>query len=113
MATIFPDQVACGENIVGDREIPDHPLVRQTIDDCLHEAMDIDGLERVLDAIEHGKIRVVAREPDGAFAARARDPGRAAVRLSGPDAPLEERRTQAVLARRWIDARNGGRPGQA
>src|SRR5262249_55086253 len=35
LASVFPDQVACGENIVGDREIPDHPLVRQTIDDCL------------------------------------------------------------------------------
>ncbi|TMH76011.1 MAG: DEAD/DEAH box helicase [Betaproteobacteria bacterium] len=103
MATIFPDQVACGENIVGDREIPDHPLVRQTIDDCLHEAMDIDGLERVLDAIEHGKIRVVARD--------LTEPSPLALEILAArpyayldDAPLEERRTQAVLARRWIDA---------
>src|SRR5262249_58027549 len=42
LAAIFPDQVACGENIVGDREIPAHPLVAQTIRDCLEEAMDID-----------------------------------------------------------------------
>src|SRR6185312_3092633 len=52
IAAVFPDQIACAENIVGAREIPDHPLVRQVIHDCLHEAMDIDGLERVLRRIE-------------------------------------------------------------
>jgi ATP-dependent Lhr-like helicase len=103
MAAIFPDQVACGENLVGDREIPDHPLVRQTIDDCLHEAMDVVGLERVLQAIESGKIQVVARD--------LTEPSPLALEILAArpyafldDAPLEERRTQAVLARRWIDA---------
>ena len=48
IAAVFPDQVACAENLVGEREIPDHPLVRQTIADCLDEAMDIAGLERLL-----------------------------------------------------------------
>ena len=43
LATVFPDQVACLENIVGERQIPDHPLVEQTLDDCLHEAMDSEG----------------------------------------------------------------------
>ena len=102
LATIFPDQVACGENIVGDREIPDHPLVRQTIDDCLHEAMDIDGLERVLSAIERGQIKVLARD--------LTEPSPLALEILAArpyayldDAPLEERRTQAVIARRWID----------
>ncbi len=102
LAAIFPDQVACGENIVGDREIPDHPLVRQTIDDCLHEAMDIDGLERVLGAIEKGQIKVLARD--------LTEPSPLALEILSArpyayldDAPLEERRTQAVLARRWID----------
>jgi len=57
LAAVFPDQLACLEHIVGDREIPDHPLVKQTIDDCLTEAMDIDGLEEVLRRIEHGEIR--------------------------------------------------------
>jgi len=102
MATIFPDQVACGENIVGDREIPEHPLVRQTIDDCLHEAMDIDGLERLLGDIERGAIEVVARD--------LTEPSPLALEILSArpyafldDAPLEERRTQAVLARRWID----------
>ena len=107
LASIFPDQVACGENIVGDREIPDHPLVRQTIDDCLHEAMDIDGLERVLNAIELGQIKVLARD--------LTEPSPLALEILAArpyayldDAPLEERRTQAVLARRWIDPETAG-----
>ena len=61
-AAVFPDQLACLEHIVGDREIPDHPLVNQTIDDCLTEAMDIDGLEEVLRKIENGKIHCLARD---------------------------------------------------
>ena len=49
LAAVFPDQVACAENLVGEREIPDHPLVAPDAShDCLHEAMDIDGLERLL-----------------------------------------------------------------
>jgi len=48
LTAVFPDQVACGENLVGEREIPDHPLVAQTVRDCLEEAMDIDGLELLL-----------------------------------------------------------------
>lgn len=102
LAAIFPDQVACGENIVGDREIPDHPLVRQTIDDCLHEAMDVAGLERVLAAIETGAIEVVARD--------LTEPSPLALEILAArpyafldDAPLEERRTQAVFARRFLD----------
>src|SRR3981189_3675618 len=54
VAAVFPDQVACAENLVGDREIPDHPLTNQAIADCLHEAMDIAGLERLLARIESG-----------------------------------------------------------
>ena len=48
IGTVFPDQLACAENLVGEREIPDHPLVNQTIADCLNDAMDIAGLERLL-----------------------------------------------------------------
>ena len=48
IAAVFPDQLACAENLVGEREIPDHPLVGQTIADCLRDAMDIEGLERLL-----------------------------------------------------------------
>ncbi|MFL6931638.1 MAG: DEAD/DEAH box helicase, partial [Xanthobacteraceae bacterium] len=62
IAAVFPDQLACNENIAGDVEIPDHPLVNQTIEDCLHEAMDIDGLQRLLRALESGEVRVTARE---------------------------------------------------
>src|SRR5216110_3026185 len=62
LAAVFPDQLACLEHIVGDREIPDHPLVKQTIDDCLTEAMDIQGLEQVLRKIERDEIRCIARD---------------------------------------------------
>jgi ATP-dependent helicase Lhr and Lhr-like helicase len=102
VGTIFPDQVACAENLVGEREVPDHPLVAQTISDCLHEAMDIDGLERLLADIECGKIRIVARdltEPSPL----AREVLTARPYAFLDDAPLEERRTQAVMSRRWLD----------
>ena len=62
MATVFPDQIACAENLVGEREIPDHPLVQQAIRDCLHEAMDIDGLEALLRRIEAADVQIVARD---------------------------------------------------
>ncbi|HTT80409.1 MAG TPA: DEAD/DEAH box helicase, partial [Stellaceae bacterium] len=62
IAAIFPDQLACAENLAGAREVPDHPLVRQTIADCLTEAMDVAGLERLLARIGSGEIGVVARD---------------------------------------------------
>src|SRR6185503_12126475 len=62
LAAVFPDQLACLENIVGDRQIPDHPLVKQSIDDCLTEAMDIDGLVALLKQIESGAIEYIARD---------------------------------------------------
>ena len=46
LAAVFPDQVACAENLTGEIRIPDHPLVNETIANCLHEAMDLDGLMR-------------------------------------------------------------------
>src|SRR5256885_7331170 len=61
LAGVFPDQLACAENLAGELEIPDHPLVRQTIRDCLEEAMDIGGLERLLRALEAGRLPVLAR----------------------------------------------------
>ena len=106
VGTIFPDQVACAENVVGEREVPDHPLVTQTISDCLNEAMDIEGLERLLSDIKSGAIRIIARdltEPS---------PLAREVLIARPyayldDAPLEERRTQAVVDQRC--ARSGFR----
>src|SRR3989454_301549 len=62
IAAVFPDQLACPENLVGDREIPDHPLVNQTIADCLLEAMDFPGLKRVLEEMEAGRFTLVARD---------------------------------------------------
>jgi ATP-dependent helicase Lhr and Lhr-like helicase len=102
IAAVFPDQLACQENIVGDREIPDHPLVNQTIADCLHEAMDIDGMERLLRRLESGEIVVTGRN------LTTPSPLALEILAARPyafldDAPLEERRTQAVIARRWLD----------
>src|SRR6185295_4506492 len=102
VGTIFPDQVACAENLVGEREVPDHPLVAQTISDCLHEAMDIEGLERLLGNIESGTIRIVARDlTEPSPLSREVLTARPYAYLD--DAPLEERRTQAVMSRRWLD----------
>ena len=105
LAAVFPDQLACLEHIVGDREIPDHPLVKQTIDDCLTEAMDIDGLEEVLRKIEKGEIRCIARDlPESSPLASEILNARPYAFLD--NAPLEERRTQAVYTRRASE-RNG------
>ena len=105
LAAVFPDQLACLEHIVGDREIPDHPLVKQTIDDCLTEAMDIDGLEDVLRKIENGEIRCIARDlPEPSPLASEILNARPYAFLD--NAPLEERRTQAVYTRRASE-RNG------
>ena len=57
LAVVFPDQLACAENLTGKREVPDHPLVKQTIDDCLHETMDVDGFLALLGKIEDGKVQ--------------------------------------------------------
>jgi ATP-dependent Lhr-like helicase len=62
IAVVFPDQLACAENLGGEREIPDHPLVRQTLYDSLHEAMDIDGLVALLAAIEAGEVQLLVRD---------------------------------------------------
>lgn len=106
LAAVFPDQLACLEHIVGDREIPDHPLVKQTVDDCLTEAMDIDGLEEVLCKIENGEIRCIARDlPEPSPLASEILHARPYAFLD--NAPLEERRTQAVYTRRASDRNNG------
>ncbi len=63
MAAVFPTLAACQENVApGPLEIPDHPLVRQTLEDCLHEAMDIDGLRDLVAGIEAGRITVITRD---------------------------------------------------
>ena len=117
LAAVFPDQAACIENrvardgkaleryrtnVAGRREIPDHPLVQQTLRDCLREAMDIEGLERLLGEIARGETRVIARD--------LTEPSPLAQEILNAkpyafldDAPLEERRTRAVVSRRWLD----------
>src|SRR5256885_16492442 len=65
VAAVFPDQLACPENLVGDREIPDHPLVKQTIADWLLEAMDFPGLKRGLEAMGAGRCSLIARGTPG------------------------------------------------
>ncbi|HEY0581435.1 MAG TPA: DEAD/DEAH box helicase, partial [Chloroflexota bacterium] len=62
LAAVFPQAAACQDNIVGPIDIPDHVLVRQTIDDTLHEALDIDGVRHLLEQIEAGRVRVHCRD---------------------------------------------------
>ena len=102
LASVFPDQVACAENLPGEIEVPDHPLVKQTIRDCLEDAMDIDAFEALLRRLESGAVQVIARDltepsPLALEALNARPYAYL------DDAPLEERRTQAVMSRRWLD----------
>ena len=102
LAAAFPDAAACLENIPGDREIPDHPLVQQVIEDCLHEAMDLGGLVRLLTRLEHGDVRTVARDlPEPSPLAHEILNAKPYAFLD--DAPLEERRTQAVQTRRAFE----------
>ena len=80
LAVVFPDQLACAENLTGPREIPDHPLVKQSIDDCLREFMDVDGFLALL--ADRGRLAAGAvPRPLGALAALARRARRAALRL--------------------------------
>ena len=101
LAAVFPDQVACAENLSGEIRIPQHPLVDETIRDCLHEAMDIDGLRELVAGIEAGTIATHAidtAEPS---------PLGHEILNANPyafldDAPLEERRARAVQLRRTL-----------
>ena len=104
LAVVFPDQLACAENLsAGYRDIPDHPLVKQTVRDCLTETMDVDGLVKLLKRLEAGEIRTVCRD----LAA----PSPMAFEILGArpyafldDAPAEERRTLAIRQRSVIGA---------
>ncbi|HET9479407.1 MAG TPA: DEAD/DEAH box helicase, partial [Pyrinomonadaceae bacterium] len=103
LTAVFPDQVACAENLTaGVREIPSHPLVEQTVKDCLEEAMDIDGLERLLTSIERNEKNLFARDVIEA-SPLAQEILNARPYAYLDDAPLEERRTRAVFQRRWLD----------
>ncbi|MBI3469237.1 MAG: DEAD/DEAH box helicase, partial [Planctomycetes bacterium] len=93
LAAVFPMASACLENVVGDIEVPDHPLVRQTVYDCLHEAMDVDHWLELISDIEAGRVELVARDT------REPSPFSHAILNANPyafldDAPLEERRAR-------------------
>ncbi len=101
LAAVFPAQVGCQENLAGPLEVPDHPLIAQTMDDCLHEAVDTDALIDVLERIERGEIRLHARDtvtPSGM--------AQSIININPfgflDDAPLEERRARAVMTRRTL-----------
>ena len=101
LAAVFPDQVACAENLSGPIVIPDHPLVKETMRNCLHEAMDLNGLIDILKKMESGEIRKAAIDTSQA------SPFSHEILNANPyafldDAPLEERRTRAVQLRRSL-----------
>ena len=102
MAAVFPTLAACQENVApGPMEIPDHPLVRQTLEDCLHDAMDIDGLRELVGKIESGEVSVVVRDTtEPSVLAHEILNGRPFTYLD--DAPLEERRSRQVTLRRGL-----------
>jgi ATP-dependent Lhr-like helicase len=107
LAAAFPQVVACAETLPGgDLPVPlDHPIVRQTIEDCLHEAMDVDGFLAVLRGIRDGSLRCTAVDTP------TPSPFAYGILNAMPyafldDAPLEERRTQAVITRRVLDAKS-------
>jgi ATP-dependent Lhr-like helicase len=103
LAAVFPAQLGCQDNAVGPVEIPDHPLVNETVRDCLSEAMDAQGLKQRLEALFSGKIRRLAREtPEPSVFAHEILNANPYAYLD--DAPLEERRARAVALRRGLPA---------
>jgi ATP-dependent helicase Lhr and Lhr-like helicase len=102
MAAVFPTLAACQENVApGPLEIPDQVLVRQTLTDCLHEAMDVGGLKDLVSGIESGRVRVIVCDTtEPSVLAHEILNGRPFTYLD--DAPLEERRSRAVPLRRGL-----------
>lgn len=99
LAAVFPEQLMCQDNRVGAIEPPDHPLVRETMRDCLHEAMHLEGLREIITKLEGGSLRTIAVETS------APSPMAHEILNANPyafldDAPLEERRARAVSLRR-------------
>ncbi|MBI2867165.1 MAG: DEAD/DEAH box helicase, partial [Chloroflexi bacterium] len=110
LAAAFPAQVACQDNMrTPNVDVPDHPLVFETVRDCLTEAMDIEGLKALLAAMERGDVQLFARDTPqpSVFAHQILN---AMPYAFLDDAPLEERRARAVSLRRALpeDARDLG-----
>jgi ATP-dependent Lhr-like helicase len=101
LAAVFPDAAACQDNLEGDIRVPDHPLIREVMKDVLTEALDLEGLMRVLRGIRDGSIRCMAVDTP------APSPFSHEILNANPyafldDAPLEERRARAVSLRRVL-----------
>jgi len=103
MAATWPALAACQENApAGPIAVPDHVLVRQTVHDCLHEALDVDGLVALLADLEHGRVSVhLVETTEPSPLAHGILSGKPYTYLDG--APLEERRSRAVPIRRGLD----------
>jgi ATP-dependent helicase Lhr and Lhr-like helicase len=103
LASVFPDVAACQENVEGDIQVPDHPLVKEVMKDVLHEAMDVDGLIQLLRGIEDGSIRCLAVDTPvpSEFSHEILNANPYAYL---DDAPLEERRARAVSMRQVLPA---------
>jgi ATP-dependent Lhr-like helicase len=99
LASVFPEQVQCQDNRAGPITPPDHPLVNETIANCLHEAMDLDGLGRIVAALEEGRLEFHSVETP-APSAMSQEILNANPYAFLDDAPLEERRARAVALRR-------------
>ncbi|HEX4782017.1 MAG TPA: DEAD/DEAH box helicase [Usitatibacter sp.] len=105
LQAVFPDAVACQDNLQGEREVPDHPLVNQALKDALEEAVDLHGLEKQLRRLYDGEIVAIARDtPEPSVLSH--ELLNSAVYTFLDDAPLEERRTRAVHTRRATEVRN-------
>jgi len=107
VAVVFPDQLACAENLSGAIEVPEHPLVQQTLNDCLHEVMDADGFLRLLERLQNGTLKVVTRDL-AAPSPLAQEILSARRYAFLDDAPAEERRTLAVQARGVLSIEEAG-----
>ncbi|HTW48425.1 MAG TPA: helicase-related protein, partial [Acidobacteriaceae bacterium] len=111
LASVFPQVAACQENIEGDIQIPDHPLVREVMKDVLGEAMDLEGLKAVLAGMDDGRIRCVAVDTTtpSVFAHELLNANPYAYL---DDAPLEERRARAVAMRGMVPEKELGEAGR-
>ncbi len=101
MAAVFPAAAACQDNQVGDIELPEHPLVEEVMKDVLTEALDLDGLEQVIEGIGNGAIECLAIDTPipSVFSHEIVNANPYAFL---DDAPLEERRARAVEMRRML-----------
>src|SRR5690606_32534979 len=101
MAALFPQAAACQENVTGPIEVPDHPIVRQTMHDTLTEGLDVEGLVELLDGIESGRVRVHLRDTTEA-SAFGHEILTAKPYAFLDDAEAQDRRTNAVPLRRGL-----------